>query len=122
MNLFTRFLSRSLKHHRLKRFIRYWDQLELLVITVYKSNQVTPEDEAVYYRVRHWLRQNYPQWEEILAPHWREALINQQKATEDPYLLLLSAETASQFIKIRKAMQNLAVAREGLNRFVQKLR
>ncbi|MCO5192073.1 MAG: hypothetical protein M9928_22195 [Anaerolineae bacterium] len=118
MNPFTQFLAQFLLGHDLDAFVAQWDQLEALVIRVYKSQQVSPEDERVYKSVRSHLQKNYPQWQKQLEPFWRAALVNGSSAERDPFVYLFSAESAAAFIGDWTAMQQLPAAREALNRFI----
>lgn len=119
MNLFTRFLSRNNSDDALINLVAHWDQLEILVITVFKSKQVTAEDRTVYTAVHHWLVDNYPRWEDALEPLWKETLVGGEVAPEDPFRRIFRAEQADDFLEDWVAMQNLAAAREALNRLVQ---
>lgn len=119
MNLFTRFLSRDNNNTALTDLVSHWDQLEILVITVFKTKQVTAEDRAVYAAVHRWLTDNYPAWEADLVPLWQETLVGGELAPEDPFRRIFRAQHADTFLEDWVAMQNLAAAREALNRLIQ---
>lgn len=118
MNLFTKYLARSRKNKPLQTFIEHWDQLEILIITVFKSKENSAEDEATYATTRAWLVKNYPRWEKELEPLWRETLVGGQLTPEDPFRRIFRAERSADFLTDWVAMQNLAAAREALNRLV----
>lgn len=118
MNPFTRFLAARLADPSLQALIRAWDELEALVIRVYKSGQATPEDEATYAHVRAWLTRHYAAWAPALQPHWQAALVAGIPAPGDPFLRLTAAVSALDFVGDWEAMQNLPAAREALNRLV----
>ena len=120
MNLFTKYLARSRKNRPLHIFIEQWDQLEILVITVFKSKVNSADDEAVYAKTRTWLLKNYPRWESDLEPLWRQTLVGGKLATEDPFRRIFRAAGSAEFLEDWVAMQNLAAAREALNRLIQK--
>lgn len=119
MNLYTRYLADRLRDRRLQTFIAQWDTLENVVIQVYKSNQVTPADEADYQTVRRWFNKQYRRWEAPLRPHWQQALVGGRPASADPFRRLTRADSAHAFLGDWEAMQNLPAAREALNRLVQ---
>lgn len=118
MNLFTRFLRQWNKDKDLERLIEHCDALEALVIRVYKGGEAKAADEAEYHALRSWLRANYPEWQDELQPLWRKAKVAGVAATKDPFLRLIEAESASEFVGDWEAMQNLPAAREALNSLV----
>jgi hypothetical protein len=121
MNPFTHFLRRRLRQPSLDEFVERWDRLERLVISVYKDKAATAEDEAIYAEIRPWLQQHYPQWRTQLQTYWPQALIGGQPAREDPFLFLLQAEEAADYVDNWLAMQTLPAAREALNQLVTAL-
>jgi hypothetical protein len=116
MNPFSRFLRQWSPDEGLDQFVVRWDELEALVIRVYKQSAARPEDEAAYATLRPWIREQYQAFRSVLAPHWRAALVGGQPAKEDPFLHLLRPEKAAAYIDNWPAMQNLPAAREALNR------
>lgn len=117
-NLFTRFLTQRNKNKQLAQLVTQWDRLEILVITVFKSKQVTDEDRETYRELRTWLLAHYPAWEAALTPLWKLTLVGGRLAPEDPFRRVFSAETATDLLTDWVAMQNLAAAREALNTLV----
>ena len=118
MNLFTKHLSQRKRNKQLAQLIAHWDQLELLIITVFKSQQATAEDERIYAETRQWLLQNYQNWETELGAFWPATLVGGAPAPEDPFRRLFQHQQAADFVGDWVAMQNLAAAREALNRLV----
>lgn len=119
MNRFTQFLQQWLHPaDPAAPLIAHLDALEALVIRVYKSNDAAAADEAEYSKLRTWLEENYPRWQEALTPHWQQSLVGGRPAAEDPVLRLLQAETARDFAGDWGAMQNLPAVREALNRLI----
>lgn len=118
MNLFSKYLSKRVNSAALDEFVAHWDKLELLVITVFKSKQTTAEDVATYQTVRRWFDENYASWQPKMRPHWHDVLAGGEVVESDPFLQLLSAETAADFDGNWRAMQLLAAARETLNRLL----
>ena len=76
-------------------------------------------DETIYKEIRDWLVDNYSLWENELRPYWQATKVGGQKAEQDPFLRLLTAERAQDFVGDWQAMQNLPAAREALNRYIQ---
>ncbi len=118
MNPFTRFLSQRLPRGPFTEFVRHWDELEALVIRVYKAGRVAPADETVFDRTWPWLQRQYPRWAKALAETWPETRIAGQIAPEDPFQRLLAAQSAAAFVGDWAAMQHLPAAREALNRYL----
>ncbi len=118
MNLFTNYLKQRNQNKQLAEFIAHWDQLEVMVITVFKSGEATEQDEQLYGDLRRWLGINYPQWQQQLAEIWPDVLVGGEPAAEDPFLRLFSHPHSADFVGDWVAMQNLAGAREALNRMV----
>lgn len=96
----------------------HWDSLEILVITVFKSKQSTAEDEQNYQIVKQWFNAHYSGWQAKIVPYWQDVLAGGEPVESDPFLLLVSAETAADFNGDWRAMQLLAAARETLNKLL----
>ncbi len=119
MNLFTRYLRQWMgDEDDLQPLIQHLDALERLVIRVYKGGAATPADEAEYGKIRLWLTEYYPPWQEELRPYWQQATVGGRPATEDPVLRVLQAEAAAALVGDWEAMQNLPAIREAVNRLV----
>lgn len=121
MNPFTRAILQKLKNRQLDTFVRRWDELEALVIGVYKAGAATIEDERQYQRARLWLLANYPRWQAELEPYWRATRIKGEPLSEDPFPELLSRSRVQDFSGDWSAMQTLPAARESLNEFLLEL-
>ncbi|MEW5986230.1 MAG: hypothetical protein AB1791_06320 [Chloroflexota bacterium] len=121
MNPFTRFLAGRMADHPLLDFIIHWDALEALVIRVYKGQGATAADETEYHVLHTWLREHYPTWREHLQVYWPKALIGGRPADSDPFLALLAAGQASDFVGNWAAMQTLPAARETLNQLLMEM-
>ena len=120
-NPVTRSLIQQLDDPQLAEFVACWDALEALVIRIFQSQDVTAEDEAEYGQVRDWLGQAYPQWQEALRAYWLLTRIAGEPATKDPFVRLMAAKAAREFIGNWTAMQTLPAAREALNQFLLEL-
>lgn len=118
MSSFTRFLAEQLGDPHLQEFIANWDGLEALMTRIYKQKQATPQDEAVYRKLREWLRQYYPRWRDRLAPYWQQVRVGGEPLRRDPFEALLGVPHAEHFVDNWKAMQTLPAARESLNQYL----
>jgi len=118
MNPFTRSLLRRLNDRRLKRFVENWDQLEALVIRIYKSGQASPEDEAALQDTLAWLNRHYPGWRSALDEYWHGLQAGGRPLQNDPFDTLLSIQTADDILENWTAMQILPAAREALNQYL----
>ena len=115
MNPFTDTLVAQIKDAEIAAFVAYWDQLEALVIRVYKGKQAVAEDEEEWKAIQPWLQKHYPQWREVLHPFWQGATIGGEPAKGDPFEFLLAASEAAEFIGNWLAMQTLPAARQAIN-------
>lgn len=125
MNPFTRFLRSQETQPEpagFDAFVDAWDQLEALVIHVYRTGVADAEIEAVYHDLRQRLVAEYPRWAAALAPYWQAALEGGQPAPSDPFLRLLAHAAAAGFVGNRAAMKTLPPAREAINRYLLTLR
>ena len=118
MNLFTHFLKQWTDNRDLDDLVEHWDQLERLVIRVYKGKVARPEDETEYGQLQGWLQSNYPKWQTDLQPYWQRAKVAGHPAGQDPFRHILAHPSAAAFLTDWNAMQHLPAAREALNRFV----
>ncbi len=115
MNPFTRSLLGRVTDQALIDFVQNWDELEALIVRVYRNNAVAPEDEAVYARLRAWLQAAYPRHQTRLAVYWPRTRVGREPAREDPLARLLAIKRAADLVDNWAAMQTLPAARETLN-------
>ena len=118
MNPFTKFLRRGRRDGDFDRFVSYWDRLEWLTIQVYKEQVETAEADAEFAQVWPWLRQDYGRWQDALDPYWRQTRAAGETTLTDPFLLLLSLESAGAIKGDWRAMQHLPAAREAINQYL----
>ncbi len=116
MNPFSRYLSQWSQDRALRAFVAEWDELERLVIRVYKAGQATEADEAQFSRLREELVRQYPPLAPSLEPLWKQARVAGRSAAQDPFLRLIDADCAARFVGDWEAMQYLPAAREAVNR------
>ena len=115
MNPFTQSLLKQISDRKLVKFVTHWDALEALVVRVYKSNTITPQDIAEHTRLRAALQRDYPHWQAALSKYWPRTRAAGVPTSDDPFAYLLSIVQASDFVDHWTAMQTLPAAREALN-------
>lgn len=124
MNPFTQTLLAQLEAPPQASFVAAWDQLEALVIGVFRAKRASEEVEAGYARLRAFLWEEHARWAEALVPFWQRAKVKgrgklaPQKASEDPFVYLLRFARAEDFAKSRDAFLMLPAAREALNTYL----
>ena len=114
-NPVTRKILDDLRDPALSAFVEGWDDLEELVISVFRTSEATRAQRRMYHRLRKTLVKGYEEHRDALFAYWPEAQVAGEKALEDPFLALLSVERASQFIENWQAMQTLPAVRESIN-------
>ncbi len=121
MNPFTRSLLEHVRDRRVGAFVMLWDALEDLVVRVYRGGAATEQDEAEYRHLRHRLQREVDTWGPRLRPHWQRTHIGGRPTEEDPFLSLLRARRAADFIGDWAAMQTLPAARETLDHLLMEI-
>ncbi|HQV71302.1 MAG TPA: hypothetical protein PLJ62_12945 [Thermoflexales bacterium] len=113
-------LTKSIKKEGddFNHFIEKWDEVEGLIIRVYRSGRAAPQDEQDWRALRAWLSEEYPRWQAALEPHWQVAKAAGKPADEDPFAMALAHDYAASFLADRRMMQFLPAAREAINRMV----
>ena len=131
-NPFTRFLRHRLRGTRhsevtadgmpalvaAEAFARYWDEVETLIIQVYKSGKARRADRADWRALRAGFPAVYAPVERPLASHWPGTRAGGEPVTENPFLRLVGTESARSFVGDWSSMQHLPAAREALNRLL----
>ena len=118
MNPFSKFLRQWAKDATLDEFVAHWDQLEIVVVRVYRQKMPVAEAEKEFAVVWPWLRQQYGMWEGRLRPFWPQTIAGGQPTQQDPFQLLLSLTQPEDILDNWTAMQHLPAAREALNQFI----
>jgi hypothetical protein len=117
-NPVTRALTQQLDDPHWTQFASYWDQLEDLIIRVFREKVAPPHVVAKHRRVRAWLEGNYPEREAALRRFWSGVRIGGESAKQDPFAWLIDTTSAEGFVGNWTAMQTLPAAREALNRLL----
>jgi hypothetical protein len=115
MNIVTQELLRRIKDRHLHEFVSHWDELEALVIGIYRANFAAEADHENYRRLKDWLSRRYPGWQAALRSHWQGVRIEGEIIQADPFLKILAIDDAGAFAGDWRAMQTLPAAREALN-------
>lgn len=118
MNPFTRFLQQWSDDDALAEFIAHWDELERLVVGVYREKQTPTAAAADFDRLWPWLRAHYGRWQTDLRPYWQQTKAAGAPTQTDPFQLLLDIESPQAIMGDWRAMQHLPAAREALNQYL----
>lgn len=117
-NPFTRFLSQWSSDPDFDAFVARWDELERVVVSVYREKMSVMEATRPFQETWPWLRDAYPAWEDALRPYWEPTQAGGKRVTQDPFRLLLAIPEPAAIPGDWSAMQHLPSAREAINRFV----
>lgn len=118
MNPYTRSLLERIDDADLRSWVESWDELESLVIEVYRVEAAGPDDERKYRRLRGELRRDHERWKSALEGHWQDLEAGGEPLDRDPFWVLLEPEEVGAFVENWKAMQTLPAAREALNNYL----
>lgn len=118
MNPYTRSLLKELEDPDLHAWVEAWDELESLVVEVYRAQAAGPDDDRDYQRLREALRRDYESWRPALEPHWDGLKAGGEELDRDPFWALLEPERVTEFVENWQAMQTLPAAREALNNYL----
>lgn len=102
----------------LETWIRRWDRLEFLYLTVYRSGSASRRQRREYRRLRRVLRSGYEFWREELSEHWRTAEVDGRRLQRDPFETLTRQDVLSADRIDWRDLQTLPAAREALNSFL----
>ncbi len=118
MNPFTRSLLREVDDAELAAWVRCWDELESLVVDIYRSRHADWEQARAYRHLRRELTDGYSPWQRELAPYWQGLKAGGTSVEQDPFRALFAEEEAASFVDNWRAMQTLPAAREALNSYL----
>lgn len=118
MNPFTRSLLEELDDSAFRAWAELWDQLESLVVEVYRAQHVGAEEARGYRHLRAKLEARYPDWQEALAPYWQGLKAGGEPVERDPFATLFEPQEAEEFLDNWPSMQRLPAAREALNAYL----
>lgn len=119
MNPYTRSLLDQLDDPALEALVACWDDLEALVIEVFRTGKASPEDETRLAEIKQRWQIHYGAWREALTPYWQQVKIDGQVVTDDPFVSLMGVAKAADYVNNWGAMKTLPAAREALNLYLQ---
>jgi hypothetical protein len=111
-NPFTRFINRSNPGSDLARFIAAWDDLEELLIAVYRRGRPEAPESLRWETLRSDLRKLYPSVRTVLAPHWPA----HSPDDPDPVLAALELGSLDEMPGNLALLKTLPNIREAINR------
>ena len=120
-NPVTQALLKQIEDDEIAEFVARWDELEELVIAVYRVEAALPRDEDGYRRLQEWLKTHYPHWQAALRPYWERTRVAGNVTRKDPFAGLIEADHARDFVGNWPAMQTLPAARQALNEWLMNM-
>jgi hypothetical protein len=118
MNPVTRSLLQQLDDNDLKRWVEAWDEVEAVIIGIYKAAATGSAHIRRYRRLRGRLLKSLRRWSEALEPHWRASQMSGEPVGSDPFAQILGRAEAGDFVGDWEALQTLPAAREAINSFL----
>lgn len=118
LNPFSRFLGQWSQNRPFTQFVAQWDELEAIVVGVYRQKMSLDDSRPTFNQVWPWLRQQYPTWEVELRPYWQQTKAAGQPTQTDPFALLLAFDQPEAILDNWAAMQHLPAAREAINQYL----
>ena len=118
VNPVTQAILKQIHDPDLIEFVSDWDELENLIVHVFRGKMAETSEEETYQRLRERLLAGYPRWQAGLQPYWQQSRIKGQDGISDPFLRLLSSANAADFVGNWEAMRHLPAAREALNNYL----
>lgn len=118
MNPYTRSLLQRIQNPDLRDWVEAWDQLESLVVEIYRTEAAGPSAQKEYRQLKQRLKRDYGRWREDLQSHWDGLQAGGEPVQSDPFERLLEPDKAKGFIENWPAMQTLPAAREALNSYL----
>jgi hypothetical protein len=115
MNPVTAALVKELNNPSWSAFVEDWDQLNDLIIEIFKQKSVSFEQQELFFALQERLRLRYPLLAAQLEPFWRIAKIKGEVISSDPFQALIGKPSAREFVENWEAMRTLPAAREALN-------
>ena len=119
MNPFTKYLRQWSHNSSFEEFVEQWDRLEQIVISVYRKKMSINNAASEFDDLWSHLRQDYPQWENVLRPFWQQTKTGGQTTQTDPFQLLLSIQSVEAIQGSWNLMQHLPAAREAINHYLR---
>ncbi len=102
----------------LEAFAQDWEDLESLIIEVYRQKSVSFEQQEQFFALKERLRNAYAEIQNELFRYWPLIRVKGELVVGDPYLALLDKSSAKEFVENWDAMRTLPAAREALNQML----
>lgn len=118
MNPFSKYLRQFSDDPQFDTFVAHWDELESVVVRVYRHKMTVEAAQADFEQAWPWLREAYRHWEPMLRPYWQQTRAAGELTKTDPFQLLLDLQSPEAIAGNWTAMQHLPAAREAINRFL----
>ncbi len=115
MNPVTRALLRQLRDGQLNKFAEDWDNLESLVVEIYKQKSLSFEQQEEFFQLQKGLQERYAALREELGLFWPKTKVRGEPVIADPFAALIAKRAAQEFVGNWDAMRTLPAAREALN-------
>ena len=117
MNPVTASLAARIEDHELLEFLRFWDELEELVIEVSRSGRTVHSQRAAHRSLRKALIPVYSRWEVALAPYCLE-LNGTTQGEIDPFRKILEVRRLDDGNTVRSMLEGLPHARQVINHYL----
>lgn len=118
MNPVTQGLLKQLNDPEAAQFAENWDQLEQLVIEIYRQKSASFDQQADFFSLKERLGAIYPRFEKELAAFWPTIKVKGELVVGDPFTALIDMRSAKEFVENWDAMRTLPAAREALNQML----
>lgn len=118
MNPVTVMLLERVDWPEFETWVRHWDRLESLYLTVYRSGSASRRQRREYRRLRRELRSGYELWRDPLSEHWRTVEVDGSRLQGDPFESLTRHDVLRADRIDWRDLQTLPAAREALNSFL----
>jgi len=99
-------------------FVAAWDDLEALVVHVFRAKTATKADRAAFAEIHQRLQTEFPRWQPDLADAAQGVSVRGEPLAADPFTQLLASQELDVFLTDWSLMQLLPAARETLNLFL----
>lgn len=118
MNPVTRSLLQRVPDADLHRFVEDWDELEALIVDIFRQKSVTFRQQEAFFTLQARLVEGYARYKAELDRFWPATKIKGEIVLADPFLRVMEARAAAAFVENWEAMKTLPAAREALNQML----
>jgi hypothetical protein len=118
MNPVTRSLLKKVPEAELHHFVEGWDELEALVVQIFRQKSVTFHQQEIFFGLQTSLLEGHAKYKAELDGFWPTTKVKGDFVRMDPFLQLLRVSAAREFVENWEAMKTLPAAREALNQML----